>query len=247
MLASFKTLSQQAFLILRRDQIFLAGIILSLAMTMMAHLIFSWTLVDSYKILYDILAFSLNFFGNMIAIFWGTNCLGTEQKSQYTLGLSGPVSRSLWLLSQYMGLLQALFGLLLINALVWQIGLLLPGYSFLSLDQLMMFPMHFLSWMVASAASVFFVSFCSRSTSLFCAFCLWITGLIGPLLPLPNNDPFLENILKFTRVIWNLQYFNVVPGDGLSINTFLLTASYAFCLVACFLFAACQIFTRRDL
>ena len=247
MLANFITLSQQAFLILRRDQIFLAGVILSLVMTMMARLIFSWTLVDSYKVLYDILAFSLSFFGNMIAIFWGTNCLGTEQKSHHTVGLSGPVSRSTWLLSQYCGLFFALLGLLAINALIWQLSFFISGAGLLSLNHFMTFPLHFLSWAVISAVSTCFACFCSRSTSLFCAFCIWVLGLIAPLLPLPQDDPVLGVVLKFVRLIWNLQYFNVVPGSEFSSETLMLIVAYAFSLIACFLFAACQIFSRRDL
>ena len=243
----FVVLSQQAFLILWREHILLAGLILSISMTLIAHVIDSWTLHDSYKILYDTLAFSLNFFGNMMAIFWGTSCLGIEQKSHYTLGLSYPVSRSQWLLSQYTGLFFALFGLLVINTLVWQLSMYLLSYPFMSIDQLMIFPLHFFSWLIISAASVFFASFCSRSASLFCAFSLWVLGLTAPLLPIPKNDYFAELALKFLRAFWNLQYFNAEPNPDLSTSSFLLTTSYAISLVACFLFAACQIFSRKDL
>lgn len=247
MLTKFLSLSHQCFLVLRRDQIFLAGVILSVFTTLVAHTIDSWTINESYKLLYDILAFSLNFFGTMIAIFWGTNCLDTEQKSQYTLSLSAPVSRPLWLLSQYTGLLLALSGLLVLNALIWQLSLFLQGYPFMSLQQLMIFPNHFLSWLVIASTAVYFSSFCSRSTSLFCSFCLWIMGMLAPLLPSPPNSIILEFALKSVKLVWNLQVFNTVPSDHQSLKIFILTFSYGICLVACFLFASMHIYSRRDL
>ncbi|NRA44359.1 MAG: hypothetical protein HRU09_05320 [Oligoflexales bacterium] len=247
MFSSFIALSQQAFLNLRRDHLLTAGVMISITLTFMAHIIDSWTLQESYQLLYDILSFSLNFFGSMIAIFWGTSCIGIERKSHYTVSLSGPVSRSLWLLSQYTGLFMALFGLIILNALIWQLSLLVLGYPAMSLEQITIFPLHFLSWAIISAAAVFFASFCSRSASLFCSWSVWIVGLVAPLVPIPKNDPLLEFILKFIRLFWNLQYFNISSNSGISIDSFLLTVSYAAALIACFLFAASHIFSQKDL
>ena len=248
MLKELIQVSKHSFLIQRREQVFYAAIGLNVFMTLFAHVIDDLAIEYSNRILNDILIFCLSFMGGMIAIFWGTQSMTFSTNSAPHVSLTSSISRGVWVVGEFLGLSITFVCLSLLNCAVWQMILLFNGGDMLTPNELLVFPLNLLAWLVIASFSFFFSSFSGRSTALFLSLSFWLVGTINPILSTSAqySHSISGKIIKFLDSYWNLQRFSISP-DLMETFPIQNTILYGFSLILFFISATCLIVRKKDL
>lgn len=249
------SITMESSLRLMRDRIFLPTIVVGFCFILFATIASDWGIEEFEKILYDIGITSLQFVGSVIALFWGTNLISTSKgEGSIEVQLAAPISRFIWLLGKYLGLSSVLFIILIIFSILWQGSLFFWGFETFRPEDLIIFLMLYLSWLIMGAVAIFFSSLTSETVALFSGICFWIAGLISEPIAftLPRETPELTRYIITTfSELWNLQLFNLSmysSSQELPIATELFwRASYGIFLVGFFISLGTISFNRREL
>jgi Cu-processing system permease protein len=254
-LSTVLTVGRESFLLMKRDKIFFPALAGSILVALFANLASDWSIAEFEKILFDIGGVGFQITGSLVAIFWGTKTIqDSRTEGSLEVQLATPLNRSSWLIGKYLGLVTALVFLMAIMLMLWQVLMLLNAFGWMTANQVAIFSLLALSWLVLGAMSIFLASFCGQSVALFGALSLWFGGMAASLVNnslAPETSEVTKSIVGNVARIWDLQRFNLIDfatnGNILTKQEIISHAAYGTTLIAFFIVASTIIFTRRDL
>lgn len=255
MISALATVTSESFLLLRRDRVFVPALFAGLVISGFAHTASYWGMEDFDRILFDIGAFGIQLTGSLVALFWGTKLLTEARRDgSVEVELAAPISRPVWLIGKFLGLVLSLLFLAAGLIAIWQVVLLLRGEGWMARPEALTFAYMTLGWLVIGSMGLFLSSFAGHAVALFGAAALWIAGLVTRLV----SETLLNSASETTRAVvaslarvWDLQQFNLtewvsrgsLPPDA----ELALRAAYGGLLIAAFLTAACITLQKRDI
>lgn len=254
MLRSTRLVTVAQFKLLRRDKIFVPGVITAVVVSWLAYYASDWSVENFRKVLYDIGYFGFHVMGCMIALFWGVKTINdSRQEGSIEFELAAPISRQSWLVGKYAGLAACLFVFGVVLTLIWQGWSLLFGVGLMTPPQLRLFLFMVLDWLVVGALAVFCASFLRQAVALFVALMIWVIGLatspIAQTLAADAPEATKAIVHGVTRV-WDLQQFNlideVMSSGPAEVAELWIRAAYGGLLILSLMTVACLIFRRRD-
>lgn len=205
---------------LLRDRIFIPALIGGSALILFALLASLWGIEEFYKILFDFGSAGLGVIGSLVAIFWGTKSVHDAKKDgSIEVHLSAPISRNAWIAGNFLGLAIGLLNLAVILALVFQALMFFLGSGVFTADQLWLFPLLYLGWLVLGALAILLSSLTSSAVALFTCVMMWGVGLVASPIyfALGNETPdSTKKIVGAIAQAWNLRLFNI--GEFLAQN-----------------------------
>lgn len=243
---------------LRRDAVVLPAVGICGAVFCLANLASGWSIADFKKILFDLGAVGFHLTGGVVAILWGARILSEARRDgTVEFELSGPVSRTTWVLGKYFGLALTLvlLGIFLIG--IWQGVMVMGGYGWMARNEWLVFAYLLLMWLVIAAVVTFFSSFSGSGVASFASAAAWVAGLSTEPVAFtlaPETPEITRTIVEFLVRVWNLQSFNLVDaltGTGGRIfptdEVLGYTVLYALGITVVCVGAACGIVGRKDL
>ncbi|MCX6130443.1 MAG: ABC transporter permease subunit [Proteobacteria bacterium] len=248
-------ISVETFLRLRRDRIFLPATMVGIGLLILSSLASYWGVEEFFKILFDLGSVTWLFTGSIVAIFWGNKIISdSRQEGSLEVQLASPVSRSAWILGKFFGLSAALFLLAIIFIIGWQGIYWGYGMGWMPKQDLAIYALLSLTWVIMGAVSILFASLASAAIALFCSIWMFICGLLSaPIMQAlaPETPEQTRKIIEFLAGLWNLHLFNVANFGGtknfLPAVELLSRAAYGIILVSFFMSLACLFFSRRDI
>lgn len=253
-------IAREAFVLLRRDKVFVPAIVVSVAVAIFANLASEWAVEEFYKILFDVGAAGFRLTGGLVAVFWGTKAVtDSRQEGALEVQLAAPVSRPAWLIGKYLGMAMALALLAVTMLASFQAFMLLNDFGTLTKDQLLAFSLLVLEWLVLAALATLFATFCRQAVAMFATLSLWVAGLGSAVVYrtlAPESNAAMKSVVGGIARIWDLQQFNVVDGaippPGTPYATFPAAAdlvwrgAYGFILIAILMTIGAVVIARRD-
>ncbi len=246
MLPIFVTV-QESMIQLRRDRVFVPGLVLSLLIVFAGFWVRDLTLAMETKILSDLYRFVLHIVIGAIALFWGVDLIsGNEKRSSMEYRLVGPISRESYYCGIYLGLVLSLAGFGLLLLIGWYFNSLFNAVPFNFVTELGFFFAHYLGWMVLIAMGMLFATLASFHIALFVSFVAWFCGLVANLFS-ESLPPTMPSLFKFfIRKIgqfWDLSRFNIAHPETVDLFLF----CYAAGLIVIMLALGSISFSRMDL
>lgn len=249
------TVASETFLRLRRDRIFIPALLVGVGLLGLSGLASYWGIEDFFKIMYDMGAAAYLFTGATVAIFWGNKIVAdSRQEGSLEVQLASPVGRSSWLLGKFLGLT---LGLLLLAAaflVTWQLIYGAWGLGWINTQDLSIFALLTLLWIVLGALAICFACLASSGIALFCSAWAFVVGLLSaPIMQAlaPETPETTRRIVETIAGLWNLHYLNLAAFGGqavfVDLNDFLMRVAYGFALSVFFLALACIAFHRKDI
>ena len=255
-LTSWWSLNKEAFLILKRDRVFVPVVIAGLVITFFANAASGWTLEEFEKVLFDIGLAGFRVTGGVLAMLWGIRSV-TEplQDRSIELRIASPLARFTWILSRFSGLAICLTFVALIFAAMWQTTMFLNRFGLMNNLQNWALGMLLAEWLVLGSLGILLGTVSRFSTAMFACFGLWIMGLMSPLVAAtmaPDMDPTQRKIIDWLATTWNFQRFNLIDqlDAGLhtvNINDLVPRLSWSASVLAGCIILACWIFQEKDL
>lgn len=248
-------IAMETFLRLRRDRIFLPATMVGMGLFALSGLASYWGVEEFFKILFDLGSITWLFTGSIVAIFWGNKIISdSRQEGSLEVQLASPVSRSAWLIGKFFGLTAALVLLALIFIVGWQGIYWSYGMGWMPQQDLVIYALLSLTWVIMGAVSILFASLASAAIAMFCSIWMFVCGLLtAPIMQAlaPETAPSARKTIEWLAGIWNLHLFNLANLGGS--KTFLPTlellsrAGYGLLLVGFFMSLACLFFSRKDI
>lgn len=253
-MGSLLTIMRQSFLLLRRDKIFLPAVVAAVMVTIFANLASEWGIEEFQKILFDVGALGFHLTGCLVATFWGTKTI-SEARSDGSLEiqLAAPVSRVMWLVGKYLGLVLGLILLWVLTIIFWQAIMLANNFGLMSKPQLMFFVFQLIEWALVGAVAVFYSTFAGVTIALFATISTWMAGLVS--FPISQNlPPFADGwsvaVVKWLARVWDLRQFNLSAYatnlEKISPGELQVRASYGAVMILLIITVSCVFFRRRD-
>ncbi len=252
---ALSSVAWETFLRLRRDRIFLPAAIIGFGLLAFSGLASYRGVEEFFKILYDLGTASFLFTGATVAIFWGNKIIAdSKQEGSLEVQLASPISRSVWLLGKFLGLLAGLICLALIFIAAWQGIYLGYGMGWIPGKDILIFSLLTVVWIVMGAVSIFFSSLAQSAIALFCSIWMFVAGLLSaPIMQAlaPDTPPMTRKAVEILAGIWNLHSFNL--GSYGAAPAFvgrmeiLQRLGYGCLLVGLLLSLSCFFFQRRDI
>ncbi len=254
-LLSLRIVAWEAFVLMRRDRIFLPALIAALLVSGLANLASDWSVEDFTKILFDIGFAGLQLTGSLVAAFWGIAAVtDSRQEGALEVQLAAPISRTVWLLGKYLGLVLCLLLLAGLLLALWQGLMLLNGFGVMTRAQCMIFAFMVLGWLVLGALAMLLACCMRQAVALFALISLWLVGLTSSLVAHTLGSatpPLTQRFVKGLARVWDLQQFNLVEHAltpaWQPIPELAWRGAYGGLLIAALLTLACWIFNRRDI
>lgn len=246
------TIAKLTFLKLRRDRIQVAAIVGGLGLIAFATLASQWALEDVLKIFFDFATFGCHVVGAGVALFWGTKMVADARRDgSLEIHLAAPVGRGAWIIGNFLGLSFALLLLALILLPFWQVALFSLSFGWMTSQQLMVFPLLVLGWMVMGALAIFFASFTSAAVALFCGSCLWVAGLVSFPVARALGAETPETTRKLVEgiaMVWNLKQFQMgeIITTPLSVEEWAHHCLHGLALALFLVALASLLFRNRD-
>ncbi len=249
------SIALETFLRLRRDKIFLPAALIGGGLLGLSGLASYWGVEEFFKILFDLGTSVYLFTGTTVAIFWGHKIIAdSKQEGSLEVQLASPVSRSVWLLGKFLGLLGGLSALAVVFLIAWQGIYLGYGIGWLTAKDVIIFLLLSLSWVIMGAVSIFFASISQGAVALFCSIWVFVLGLLSaPIMQTlaPDTPPATRKAVEILAGLWNLHSFNLGSYGGgahfVSHFELLSRAAYGFLLLGFLLSLACFFFQRKDI
>ncbi|MFK7872636.1 MAG: ABC transporter permease subunit [Oligoflexales bacterium] len=237
---------------LKRDRIFIPALFSAIGIICIAIIASDWGFENIQQILFDIGNFGFHLTGSFVAIFWGTQLISkATQDGSSQMQLIAPIPRGLWIIGTYCGLICILFLFAILLISFWQTTIWVYAGWFLSFKQILALSLHLISWCVLGALAVCLASITSHSTALFSTICLWLIGLISPILAssIPPNTPAVSRAtLQILSHAWNFQIFQLDPlTDQINLQHTFWKIIYAATLITGLISLSICCFQRRDL
>ena len=253
-LQALSVVTREAFVLLKRDKIFLPAIVFGVGVILVANLVSGWSVAEFWKILFDVGYFGFQLVGLAGAVFWGIKSI-SDSRAQGALEvqLAAPVGRAVWLVGKYLGLALALILLWAILLALWTGLMVLNDFGMLTSPQLGSFVFMLIGWLVAAAVSTLFASCAGQAVAMFATVATLIVGLASSLVAAtlsPDTSAGLRRAVQLVARVWDLQQFNLVSRavDGtFPDQTELMTrGAYGAALIFLLITLACLLFARRD-
>jgi ABC-type transport system involved in multi-copper enzyme maturation permease subunit len=254
MLRALRVVALEAFLLLRRDKIFVPAVVIGVLVAAFANLASDWSIEDFGKILFDLGYFGFHTAGSLVAIFWGAKAVtDSRQEGALEVQLAAPIGRSTWITGKYLGMVLALLLYAVILLAIWQGLMLANDFGLMSRPQLAAFGFMTLSWLVAAALATLFASFCRQAVAMFATLSLWVVGLMSSLVAhalAPDTPQATKTFVNTVARLWDFQQFNLIAqassGTMLAKTELWWRAGYGGLLILALITVACVIFERRD-
>jgi ABC-type transport system involved in multi-copper enzyme maturation permease subunit len=254
MLRAVYVVALETFILLRRDKIFVPGLVTALLIALFASLAANWGIEEFDKLLFDVGYFGFEVMGGLIAIFWGTKIVSdSRQEGALEVQLAAPVPRPVWLVAKFLGLAGTLVLLGVSLLVLWQAVMLANDYGVMRPPEVAAFALMVLGWLVLAAASLALGCVVRQGLALFGAVCLWVTGLASVLVAhaLPEDTPEASRAaVRLIARIWDLGQFNLTDqATGLVpyvAREAAMRGAYGVLLILALLTGSCIIFQRRD-
>lgn len=255
-MSKFLVLSWQTFLMLKRDKIFIPMLFIAFLLFSFANLASRWGIEIFDKILFDIGFFTYHFTGALVAIFWGTKLISDAKKEgSLELELAAPVSRGIWLMSKFMGLVFALLIVGIIFTVMWQLLVIAAGWGWFKMQYLIVIALLTLEWVVVASLSIMFSVFThSSALALFFTLCSWLIGLVSFSIYYNLTDNVHElskKIVEIIAIVWNLQKLNLsdlaLSSEFISMREIFWRCLYGVILIAIILSVSVFVFKRKDI
>jgi Cu-processing system permease protein len=250
-----------------RDRVPYAMVVFAVLLMAASYLIAQMTAGQDMKIIKDLGLAALSIFGLFIAVFIGIGLVSKEVEKKSVFGLlSKPVSRTLFILGKYAGLVMTLAVNLGVMTLAYYAVLY---YMFVTSNEgtraawpapamdprlLIAIGMIFAELMLVTALAVFFSTFSSPLLATLLTVGLWVAGHFNA--DLRNFEAVVKSPVaaSVARALYyllpNLAPFDVkseaVYGVPIALRHVALTLSYAAVYIATLLTASIAIFRRRD-
>lgn len=239
-------ISDYASMILRKDKLFYPFIVAVLLLFIFAFSAGEWSIGEAERVLMDLTALALHIFGSLITVIWGAQLFRTfpAENPSIESELLAPVSRSEWILGNFLGLARQLGFCLTIFFLFWTALFLYQGFFTFSWPLAWMFFSHFLGWLCLAAISSLLGTLCRHNLAILTSLTLWISALLAPLSHLSPGGADKPGLLA---QLWNFQRFNQVAYDLTEPGICFHTCLYALGLITLFLALACLSFENRRL
>lgn len=242
------------FLKLRRDRVQIGAVVGGLGLIAFAALASQWALEDILKIFFDFATFGCHVIGASIALFWGTKMVADARRDgSLEIHMAAPVGRSSWIVGNFLGLSAALIVLGGILLAFWQVAMMYLGFGWMTPQQLMIFPLLILGWMVIGALAIFFASFTSAAVALFCGSSAWVAGLVSFPVSRALGSETPESTRKLVEgiaMIWNLKQFQIgelaTSSQAMTLKEWGNYCAHGLALSLFLVALACLFFRNRD-
>lgn len=254
LLRSLWILSLETYVLLKRDRVFAPAVAMGLAVAALAALACTWSVEDYRKILYDVGLFGFQVTGGLVALVWGTKAVADSRlEGSLEVQLAAPVSRSVWLLGKFVGLVLCLTLLGVVLLVIWQVTLLLAGYGAMSKAELLAFVLMGVGWIVLAALALFFAAMTRQGVALFATLSAWVAGLAAAPVAtaLGSETPATtRHLVAILARYWDFNQFNfaehVLDPALPALADIAARFAYGGLLALLLLTLACVIFSRRD-
>lgn len=252
---SVATLAKSTFLLLVRDKVFIPAIVIGLIFVLTAIMISDWSVEDFVFIVFQIIAFGYHITGGVVAMIWGSKII-SESKMQGAIEsqLATPISRSTWLVGNYLGLSITLVILWSLMLVLSQGVMLFYKYGWMSESQYSCLILIGILWQVIAAFAFLFGSFCGSAITLFGTIGTWIAGIsVGIALTsiTPRTNPIMATAIQFVAKFFDLSRLNLsnflYDGGVIARSQFVLHGLYGVFLTVILLVITCIIFEKKDL
>ncbi|NRA64959.1 MAG: ABC transporter permease subunit [Pseudobacteriovorax sp.] len=252
---NFIPITQETFVRLRRDRIFLPASIAGIGLIILSAFASYWGVEEFFKILYDLGTTVYHFTGATVAIFWGIKIIqDSRQEGSLEVQLASPVGRSEWLLAKYTGLATALGSLAVLFICGWQCVYFAYGMGWMGWNQFGIFALLTLSWLVVGASSILMSIMATYAVALFASFWLFAVGLLtAPLMQsmAPDTPQHIRQFINSLAGLWNLHYFNLfeIGANQQNLDPGMIgeRLAYATALIGFCLGLGAFIFRKKDL
>jgi ABC-type transport system involved in multi-copper enzyme maturation permease subunit len=255
-LMAWWSLNKEAYLILKRDKIFLAAIVAGLFIALFANSASAWTIEEFEKILFDIGTAGFRLTGGALALLWGIRSI-TDPLSDRSIELriASPMARFVWILSRFTGLSICLLVIGVIFAGLWQIIMYLNQFGTMDNLQSWSLAMLVVEWLVLGSIGILLGTLSSFSIAVFAGVGLWVVGLISPLVAATLSaemEPSQRKTIEWLATTWNFQRFNLmeqIEAGSHTVSTvdILTRLGWAGSVLIGTMVLACWVFQEKDL
>ena len=231
----------ETFLQFRRDRIFIPVFLSSIFIGVVAALVSGFTIEEVTQVYLDLGLAVFNITGVLIAVYWGSK-IYQNKSLEFCAGhetlLSGLVSRPVWLLGRFMGLVSTLIVIACILTLAWLfIGVLL---NTINIDHQLPLFLPFIGitmeWVLVAALTMLISSFSGTAVTFFTVGSLWVLAQVSETvfsILTPEHPPISHMVVGALRQVWNFNVFvdikdfkglvsALIYGVGMSIGFFSL-------------------------
>ena len=238
--------SSYAFVILRKNRLFLPFLAGVPAIFLLAYISGSWTIEEAERIQVNLTALGLHLGGSFVTLLWGSQlfCTGSSENPAIEFELVAPVPGSSWIVGRFLGLAAHLALACLLFFILWCALFTMAGTISFSWQIVWMFAAQFLGWLSLGALCGLLGTLCRRNLALLAGAVLWMVGLMNPQGHLPSDR---GSWLPILSQVWNWQRFNPVSYEPTDLVSCLYTLLWASGLMSFMLAAACYCFKRRRL
>lgn len=237
-----------------RDRILYNILVFSILLIAFSYFLISLDIVGDDKIVVDLSLACISIFGVLIAIFIGIGLVykEIEKRTIYTI-LSKPVSRPVFLLGKYLGLLITLLANVVIMTAVMYAVLAFTRRG-VDLSILKAVFLIYIELMLITAISFFFSSFTTPTLSAIFSLSFFVIGHVTENLEALGQKSEVASVRHLISAIYHVipdfNYFNIRPeivhSLPVSIKQIWFSSMYGLFYIAIFYILAIMIFSRKD-
>lgn len=246
--------TREAFILLKRDRVFLPALAFGIAVVILANLASDWSVAEFWKILFDVGYFGFQIMGLAGAVFWGIKSIAdSRHQGALEVQLAAPVGRSVWLVGKYLGLACALVLLWAVLLAMWWGVMVLNNMGHMTGPQLTAFAVMLIGWLVVAALATLFASCTGQAVAMFATVAAIVVGLASSLVAAtlsPETGNTMRTAVRGVARVWDLQQFNLVSravdGNFPDQTEIMTRAAYGGVLIILLITLACLVFARRD-
>ncbi len=229
--------------------LFFAGLLLLVALAMQ-----EFTIGDQDKVVRSAALGAIRLFGSVISIFLGIGLVykEIERKTIYTIA-SKPLSRWLFVLGKYLGLMGVIAVQLMLMALLYVV-LLTVQQGFPQSGVFLSWGLLYLELALLTAWALLFSTYSSPTVATAFALSIYVIGHLADDIALFGRQSDSESVRGLAEVVYwvlpNFEVFNAAPlaAHNLPVPTEMITGAVAYGLgyTAVVLVIAMMVFSTRD-
>ena len=154
---------------LLRSKVLFPILVVALVLSFFANTVSDWGVAEFERILFDVGLLGFHLVGAFLSIFWGVTAIsGARENGSVETTLAAPISRFVWFLGRYFGLLTALSLASIVFVIIWQTVMLYYDFDWLGW-KLSFFWLQTLCWWVLGALAMFWATITQTFIAIFCS------------------------------------------------------------------------------